>query len=116
MYEIQDGSPLLDTHIKFGHLDEEHLECLGVLLPVQFGQVCGPIERLVLIIFRNESRDLAEIEGDNGIEQIFDCLQLGSGCIEAEHFGGQGFELTGGRGAQTMRVRVTLVNIGLYRF
>ena len=60
---------------------------------VQFGQVCGHMENLILVVFRNESIGFAKIEGGPGVNHIFDGLQLGSAGNEVGHFGYQGFVL-----------------------
>ena len=60
---------------------------------VKLGVVGDPIERLILIFLRKERVELVEIERAEGVDHIFDDLQLGSVSIEVGHFGCQGFVL-----------------------
>ena len=79
-------SPLLGTHIDFGHLSQQPLDLPGVIFVLQSGEGGGPVGWLISIVFRKERIEPAGVDKGEGIDHVFDDLQLGSAGIEVGHF------------------------------
>ena len=69
-YELGGGCPVLDTYLELGEQGKHSRKPLGVLLLRFFGQADGLGQSLMFVIFRGDRIDLAEIDGDVGVDPL----------------------------------------------
>ena len=58
------------------------------MVPLRRKRQVGDLwERLIRVVLRDERHDIVDIEGEVGVDEVLDELQLGSGSIDVWHSG-----------------------------